>query len=88
MTQKLTLDLKEYLDEQFQAVRTQSDEKFTGVNKRLDGLEGQFEDLKKNMATSNGRINRLFFALAVITIVLLIHFGESEASILKIFKFL
>lgn len=88
MAQKLTLDLKEYLDEQFRAVKTQSDEKFAGVNKRFDGVDKQIEDLKKNVGSSDGKINRLWMALLVISIVLFIHFGETEANILKIFKFL
>lgn len=77
MTQKLTLDLKEYLDEQFGS-----------VDKRFDGVDKQIEDLKKNVGTSNGKINKLWLALIVISIVLFVHFGESEGSILKIFSFL
>lgn len=88
MTQKLTLDLKEYLDEQFGAVRTQSDEKFAGVNKRFDGIDKQIEDLKKKMSSSDGRISRLWLAVLVIVIVLLVHFGETEAELLKIFRFI
>jgi archaellum component FlaC len=64
------------------------DEKFNTVSDRFDGIDKQIADLKKNVASSNGRISKLWMALLVISIVLLFHFGESSLNILKIFKFL
>ena len=71
MTTQLPTYFKEYLDE-----------KFAGVNERFDGVDKQIEDLKKKVGTSSGKINKLWVAILVIVIVLLVHFGETSGGIL------
>jgi len=77
MTDKLPTYFKEYLDERFGKVLDE-----------IADVKQDVADLKKKVGSSDGKINKLWVALLVISIVLLIHFGETEGSILKLFSFI
>ena len=64
------------------------DERFGKVLDEIQDVKEDVADLKKKMNSSDGKISRLWLAVLVIIIVLLVHFGETEGELLKIFKFI
>lgn len=70
-TNKLPAYFKEYLDERFGKVLTEIQE-----------IKDDVADLKKNVNSSNGKIGKLWLAILLIAVVLLIHLGVSPESIL------
>lgn len=64
------------------------DERFGKVLDEIQDVKEDVADLKKKVDSSDGKIGRLWLVVLAIVIVLLVHFGETEANILKMFKFI
>lgn len=72
MTTQLPAYFKEYFDE-----------KFKGVTAEIQEVKDDIAELKKNVADSDSRINKLWMAILVVVLVLSVHFGQTEGDALK-----
>lgn len=79
MTDKLPAYFKDYLDERFDNVLAE----VKLVKAEVQDLKVDVTDLKKKMMESAKDRMKLWIGLAVILIVLLVHFGETSESLLK-----